>query len=111
MSGSICTSQIVQQCVGGGIQRLLARSAVYLNPSEDGKLLVCAGDEDTKSVSVVFLCTAQFFSVTAFCPATASRLPWVPEALGSWVGVRAQSLLEPRVLLDIHSASSDNRGG
>ena len=41
----------VTQCTGGRSQKLLNRSILFSNPDDANKLLACAGDESSNSVS------------------------------------------------------------
>ncbi len=48
-----CTLNIVQTFYGGSIHKLLSRSRLVLHPDGNDRLLVCAGDEASQSVSIV----------------------------------------------------------
>lgn len=59
----ICSCHPVQTFFGGPTCKLLTKSAIFQSPQNDGKILVCTGDEASKSalVSLLFLFYVYFF--------------------------------------------------
>ena len=50
---SLCTCQLINQCVGGPTQKLLSKSRLFTSPDDHNTLMVAAGDESSSSVSYI----------------------------------------------------------
>lgn len=49
---SLCTCQLINQCVGGPTQKLLSKSRLFTSPDDHNTLMVAAGDESSSSTLI-----------------------------------------------------------
>ena len=60
---SLCTCQLINQCVGGPTQKLLSKSRLFTSPDNHNTLMVAAGDESSSSVSHIDITQTSSLSI------------------------------------------------